>query len=130
MTYDDFMCALCIFREARGCTKDEQICVLHVMINRALDPQQRWPHTLAEIVQQPFQFSSFNDDDPNSLRFPTRKIPNDWQAWLNILQVVASPTMADPTFGANHYYSGLTVPYWAKGKVPTLELGPLKFFKL
>ena len=36
---------------------------------------------------------------------------------------------ADPSNGANFFYSGSSVPSWAKGKTPCATIGGHKFFK-
>ena len=127
--YDNFMAALCIFREARGSSITAMNAIWHVLNNRANDKQNRWPKFIADVITQPNQFSSFNHDDPNALKFPNRLHPADWNAFLNVMTVVGNELGADPTGGATNYYSGDNPPYWAKSMTLTLELGPFKFYK-
>lgn len=130
MTYDQFMAALCIWREARGCSTSQMNAIWWVLQNRANDPANRWPKDIADVVTQPYQFSSFNASDPNVTAWPSFKDKADWLAWLNCQAVVVSPLGGDPTGGATNYLSGDAVPSWAEGKEPTVVLGPFKFYKL
>lgn len=127
--YDNFMAALCIFREARGSSIPAMNCIYHVLRNRANDPHNRWPKFLADVIIQPNQFSSFDHDDPNSGTFPNRLHPADWNAFLNVITVVGNELGTDPTNRATNYYSGNNAPYWAKDMTLTLELPGFKFYK-
>ena len=127
MTYDDFITALCCWREARD-QSDPAICgVIHVIRNRIKDP--RWPNTAGDVVLQPKQFSSFLAGDPNATRFPSPRQKADWAAWQRILTLVESPG-PDPTGGANHYEScpDDDEPRWANA--PVARLGAFEFYKL
>lgn len=127
MTYDQFMTALCAWREARGCSDPAIQGVVHVVMNRVRDT--RWPDTAAGVVLQPRQFSSFNAGDPNASRFPNPKDKSDWLAWQRVLAIVESPG-ADPTGGATGYEScpDDQEPSWAQDVVA--RIGPFEFYKL
>lgn len=127
--YDNFMAALCIFREARGSSITAMNCIYHVLRNRANDKLNRWPKFIADVVIQPNQFSSFNHDDPNIGAFPNRLHLADWNAFLNVLTVVGNELGTDPTNGATNYHSAKIDPWWIKGMTMTLELGAFKFYK-
>lgn len=133
MTYDGLLEALCLFREARGASMAARAGVLAVIRNRVADP--RWPNTSAEVVTQPKQFSSFNQNDPNVTKWPTQKNVVEWQAWNECIAVTEAPLTADPTMGANHYHSypdtnKLLFPAWADPAHLTIIIGPFKFYKL
>lgn len=133
MTYDQFLEALCLFREARGVSMAAKAAVLAVIRNRASDSANRWPKTTADVVTQPKQFSSFNASDPNVTKWPTPRIPVEWSAWQDCMTVVETPLTADPTDGANHYHSlpdGSVLPSWADPAKLTVTIGPFKFYKL
>ena len=130
MTYELFIAALCLFREARGASMTAQNAVWQVIQNRANDPQHRWPKNIADVVTQPHQFSSFNRNDPNVTAWPTQGHPADWNAFVNCQTVVMNSLGNDPTNGANSYFSGSVVPDWADPAKHTVDIGPFKFYKL
>lgn len=105
---DSILCRLCLYREARGESLAGKAAVLAVIRNRANDPKNRWPKTLAGVVTQHAQFSSFNANDPNVTAWPhppkVSTIPNlDWQAWLDCGAVYDAPLTADSTDGGVYY---------------------------
>ena len=133
MSFDELMGALCIFREARGSTMTAKVAIWWVLRNRASDPRARWPKTIAGCVTQPFQFSSFNKGDPNSLLFPMQNHVADWEAWQDCLSAVTVSIGGDPTDGATNYHSipdGEPLPAWADPAKLTVTIGPFKFYKL
>lgn len=127
--YDVVLWALAVWREARGESYAAKVAVAYCIQNRALDP--RWPNTPAEVVLQPYQFSSFNDGDPNATKFPAPK----GAAWLDCCQAVhdvLAGMVSDPTAGANHYHSlpkSKPWPAWAEANRQTAVIGPFRFYK-
>jgi spore germination cell wall hydrolase CwlJ-like protein len=124
-TYDKFIAALCLWREARGCTQDARRAVLHVILNRSRD--KRYPRVLSEVVLQRAQFSSFNAGDPNASKLPHW----DDAAWRQCCELVEEPG-ADPTGGATHYESCPEngEPKWADDRKRTAVIGPFEFYRL
>ena len=71
-----------------------------MILNRAAQsPKEGWPSTVHAVVVQPYQFSSFNKGDAASVTWPLEKNTADWNAWLEIQQMIDSPLLADPTQG-------------------------------
>ncbi len=133
MTYDQFLEALCLWREARGQSAACQAAILAVIRNRAADPHNRWPKTSAGVVTQPWQFSSFNASDPNVTKWPTPHNALEWSIWQQCCNIAETPLTADPTSGATNYESlpdGMAKPGWADEAKLTLTLGPFRFYKL
>ncbi len=139
MTSNDWMACLCLWREARGQSMPAKAAVLAVIRNRVQD--KRWPDTEWEVVLQPYQFSSFNANDANAVKFPLPKNKADWQAWLDCQAVVETSLQADPTMGANHYHdSSIPAPFkqWLGPgateadllKKLTVKIGSFSFYKL
>ena len=132
MDFDKFMAALCIWREARGTTEQAMAAIYWVLMNRVADP--RWPNTLEEVVTQPYQFSSFNTNDPNAVKLPSRRNKTDWTAFQSVLHAIDGATSigGDPTQGANHYESCEPgkLPAWAQQSKLTVQIGPFRFYKL
>ncbi len=122
--YAGILTAICIWREARGESSLAQRGVWHVINNRAAD--KRWPNTAPQVILQPKQFSSFNEGDPNAVKWPMPLDPS----WLRVCNVVDEPG-DDPTAGANHYHSAMPVlPSWAEPLKLTCHLGGFSFYKL
>jgi spore germination cell wall hydrolase CwlJ-like protein len=124
--YAKVVLALCVWREARGESFDVMRGVVWTILNRLKDP--RWPKTLVGVVVQPKQFSSFNADDPNALKFAK----DDDAAIIKCCDAVDNPGN-DLTNGANHYHSipeGRPWPSWARADKLTVVIGPMKFYKL
>lgn len=143
---DSILARLCLYREARGESLPGKAAVLAVLRNRTEDSRNRWPKTLAAVVTEHAQFSSFNANDPNVTAWPSPTRSSDWLAWLDCCAVYDAPLTADPTDGANSYHSipdggyiykdgsGKTVtllpPSWADPAKLTVQIGATKFYKL
>lgn len=131
MNYEQWLACIALWREARGQSLAAMRAIWWVIQNRATDPAKRWPRTIAAVILQPFQFSSFNHDDPNATKFPSPGNPADWQAFLNAQAAVSAPG-DDPTSGANSYESEPPdkLPKWADAAKITLTEGPFRFYRL
>lgn len=138
---DSFLARLCIFREARSESMAGKAAVLAVLRNRANDPKNRWPKTLAGVVTQRYQFSSFNANDPNVTAFPLTTHPADFQAWLDCCHVYDAPLTADSTSGSQFYHDNSIPPPAVAWLGPghtvadlealkTCEIGRLSFYRL
>lgn len=125
--------ALCVWREMRGRGSAERLGCYWVIRNRANDKQGRgWPKSLAGVVTQRYQFSSFNVTDPN-VKFPIPDGSPDWQAWTEIIAMITGDLPPDPTGGANSYESmpdARPRPRWADPAKMTVQLGQTRFYKL
>lgn len=133
LTADEFMQALCLYREARGESKAAKAGVLAVIRNRAADSRKRWPQSTTGVITQQYQFSSFNANDPNAKVWPNAATPGQYQAWRDCCEVVTVPLEADPVQGANHYESlppGAPRPDWASPSNLVMTIGAFRFYKL
>lgn len=131
-SYDPFLFALAIWREARGEPLAGKIGVAWAIRNRMTDAARRWPRTAGGVILQPAQFSSFNAGDPNAAKIP----PANDAAWLECCRVVDAVTVSasenDPTQGANHYHSlpeQAAWPNWAEPSKQTAIIGRFHFYK-
>ena len=126
--YPNFIAALCLWREARGQKMDAQRGVLHVILNRAAAGFRG--HDPVTVVLAPYQFSSFNPNDPNAHLLPNPKQTQDWEAWLDCCSLVDSPG-DDPTGGAVMYESCAPgeLPAWATDDKRTATIGPFRFYR-
>ena len=130
--YESILTALCLFREARGCEEDAKLAVANVIYNRRDDPKNRWPKTLAGVILQHMQFSSFNAGANPDAVFP---VPGsaEWPAWLACCDVVdLMAHRIDPTDGAQFYHSipeGQPWPHWTTVFTQTAQIGPFRFYR-
>jgi spore germination cell wall hydrolase CwlJ-like protein len=133
-SYDPFLFALAVWREARGESLQGKLGVAWCIRNRMTDRQMRWPATPGGVVLQRLQFSCFNADDANATKLPAAMDP----AWLECCRVVdavqEAGSEADPTHGANHYHSFPASrpelwPAWADPAKQTAIVGRFYFYK-
>lgn len=107
---EQYLLALCMWREARGETPLGQILVGQVIINRRNDKRKRWPNSIAGVVTQKLQFSAFNRNDPNSTLFPVSSDSVFDFCWHAAGMLLAA---SKPITPANHYHAGSVSPKWA-----------------
>ena len=131
-SYNFILLALCIWREARGELYITKQAVGYSIRNRVLNPGW-WGKDWGTVVLQPYQYSSFNANDPNSHKMP---YPDD-QAWGDSLKVadeVMNNPQADLTHGAVNYFDcslDTNPPRWAidGSHVKTVDYGRLHFYR-
>lgn len=107
MQPDDILAAMLVWGEARGESAEGKAAVISVAVNRT---KIGWP--LRNVILAPWQFSSFNMDDPNreKLLMPvTHSSAAIWTECYDIADSVLRGSTPDPTNGANHY---CTVSLW------------------
>jgi membrane protease subunit (stomatin/prohibitin family) len=105
------------FAEFRGSNNIEQKVGMDITINRV--KSSRYPNTFNEVINQPWQYSSLNDNDPNKKFYesPIQQIKSSEsieQAWIrsvsNSLSIIS---------GANRGISkGATLYYSPRSMVP------------
>lgn len=110
--------------------------VAHVVLNRRVK-QKYWGKTIDEVCRKRFQFSCWNDNDPNlPLLQRVTEADSLFSQALKLAQELASldeslRAARDPTLGATHYYARQLrpPPRWARGKTPCAQLGNHLFFR-
>lgn len=121
-----------LWGEARSQSDREIEAIAHVIVNRVESP--RWPATFAGVIKEPFQFTVWNEGDPNRpLMVRLRSESDDYQRVFAIaLDVVSRRYMreTDPTGGMTHYVHGEATPYWAATAISAIQVGKARFFKL
>jgi hypothetical protein len=125
--YSIVLLALCCWREARGSSSAAWQAVIWTILNRAA--VAAWwngnrANDIPAVILQPEQFSSFDQGDPNSTKFPSSTDP----VFPEILILAANPG-SDPTNGATHYYSGDVAPAWAASMTKTCDILDLHFYR-
>jgi spore germination cell wall hydrolase CwlJ-like protein len=103
--------------------------VLNVMRNRMLDP--RYPSSLAAVATQKWQFSAYNESDPNRAQLDA--VTDDDAEFAQAVELAARAvqgTLPDITGGATHYHhTSLPAPYWTAGAEVTTVLGDHIFYR-
>jgi N-acetylmuramoyl-L-alanine amidase len=122
--YATFLLALVAWREARGESPEAQLGVMWSVKNRAARPSW-WGNSVVSVVLKPFQYSSFNPNDPNAVKLPAEDDP----VWNEIETMAVAPG-ADPTGGATHYFStDIPAPSWTSEMTFTVQIGALRFYR-
>ena len=127
---DHGLMARTLWGECRGEPFEGQVAVGYVIRNRALQGGW-WGSTIGEVCLKPYQFSCWNNDDPNRARLMTvdYEDPNFVTA-LGIAALLATLRLPDYSRGATHYVADyITPPDWTKSLVPTVKLGRHQFYK-
>lgn len=127
LKYDEFLLALCVWREARGEIYEGKQMIVQVIRNRAKDEKSRWPNSITRVILQPNQFSSFNYADRNSTLFP---FPGDISWGDCVRAVMDEPSTLIKTCGANHYHRTDITKSWSQKYLWKTELGNHTFFKI
>ncbi len=112
-----------LWGEARGEGSTGMQAVANVIINRVDDG--RFGDGIIGVCQKPYQFSSWNANDPNRARLlsVTAADPQFSQA-LQIAQYAASGQLQDLTGGALYYYAtSISEPAWAADLPVTAQIG-------
>ncbi len=121
-----------LWGEARGETDQGLHAVAWVIRNRARMGGW-WGSTITTVCRKPWQFSCWNENDPNSVYLRGEKaIPHvDYQRCARAAASVLEDKVADPTGGATHYYSTSMAkpPAWVKGAVMAAKIGRHLFYR-
>jgi len=128
-----------IYGEARGEPIDGQYAVAWVILNRARKGGW-WGSSIQDVVMKPYQFSCWNDSDPNSGM--VRDIAFNWarkasvmfeplevQDALHAAIAVSNGHINDLTRGATHYHHKHIRPSWAQEHEPNKRIGNHLFYK-
>jgi spore germination cell wall hydrolase CwlJ-like protein len=125
---DRFLLALCIYREARGEPLHGKELVAWTILGRAYDVKHRWPTTIAGVILQPWQFSSFNKDDPNAVQFPIGNA--SLAAWNECVAVADHALSSPPPVVVNHYHVTGLQPAWKDDSKVVAVVGAHTFYCL
>ena len=125
-----YTAALTVWREARGEPYEGKQGVAQVIYNRMIDGDRRWPRTASRVCKQPLQFSCWNENDPNSHKYPQERDPS-WDDARAAVTDIFETRVTDVTHGANCYYERhISAPSWAAPEKRTVAIGNHIFFRL
>lgn len=122
-----------LYGEARGETVRGKEAVACVIVNRAKRGQSRggywWGSTVEEVCLKPWQFSCWNDGDPNRAKIdavqPGHRVFDTCQ---RIARRAVAGSLEDVTNGATHYHTADVTPPWSRGKAVCAEIGRHLFY--
>lgn len=81
------------------------------------------------VCRHPWQFSCWNDGDPNRAKLlAVDETDRDFAECKLIAAAVIDGRLPDVTFGSDHYCSIHAKPTWATGQTPVGEIGRHRFF--
>jgi hypothetical protein len=89
--------------------------------------------SLDSTVLKPWQFSSFNANDPNATRLPNRNESSNWKAWLECAELAEILGSSDyrPRLPSNcyHYHdTSIAPPKWAQSMKECARIGAFIFY--
>ncbi len=126
--YELFLLSLCCWREARGENLEAKRGQLWSVRNRVNRPSW-WGKDWISVILKPYQYSSFNKDDPNATKWPS-PLDSSWIACQKIAREVYDGQGPDPTAGATHYHdTSIEPPNWAGEMQKTVQLGAFIFYR-
>ncbi|MBT4769295.1 MAG: cell wall hydrolase [Rhodospirillaceae bacterium] len=126
-----------LYGEARGEGVSGLEAVASVVMNRltiadkkaAQGARHWWGNDAGEICGRPFQFSCWNEGDPNRAVIAALQ-PGDklFDCCRRIARRAVNGVLEDKTRGATHYHAQGVFPSWARGKAPSVEIGHHLFY--
>lgn len=131
------MTARIAWGEARNQGRAGMQAVINVIDNRSrMDlfndgKPDWWGEGHAEVATKPYQFSAYNENDPNR---PKLDAVNDndrnFAEAIELASMAVRGDLPDLTNGATHYHSTkITPPNWTRGAIPTAVIGDHIFYK-
>lgn len=139
ISHDVDILARTIYGEARGEYVSlsgglaAYIAVANVVVNRSLEPL-RYGGSIAAVCQKPYQFSCWNQNDPNLDVIEAVERGEDvlFDLAIEVAKHVVKREWPDLTNGSNHYFSNTmnAEPAWAVNQRCLRQIGRHRFYKL
>ena len=122
-----------LYGEARGERVLGLEAVAAVILNRARRARLRgrywWGSTIEEICRRPWQFSCWNNNDPNRMKIEAVGVDNKvFQTCVRVAERAIRGDLEDPTDGATHYHTMGVLPPWTRGRSPSAKIGRHLFY--
>ncbi|CAA7617668.1 cell wall hydrolase [Magnetospirillum sp. UT-4] len=124
-----------LWGEARGEPLRGIEAVAAVVMNRvarakAAGGRYWWGGDVATVCRRPWQFSCWNENDPNSGKCAAITTENRaFRLCVRVARRAVAGVLEDPTGGATHYHVRGLSPPWARGRSPTADIGNHLFYK-
>ena len=111
---DEVLLARMLYGEARNCSREEQIAIGYVALNRQASGRYGG-RTLRGVILRPSQFSCFNSNDPNR-NVIMNPGAQEFEPFVDTARGVINHQYTDNTRGATHYFNPRSAnPSWANG---------------
>ncbi len=119
-----------LYGESRGESWLGKVAVAHVILNR-VEKGGWWGDTIETVCRKPWQFSCWNEDDPNRAKMEALTLLSDKQfrECLAAASAAVHELEPDPTAGSCHYHVWSIEPRWAQGVEPVAEIGRHLFYR-
>jgi len=133
-SYQFGLLPLVLWKEARNQDYQAMLAVAWTVKNRVASPKWwgwDYPSVILKHYKGIYQFSSFDEDDPNSTIFPRGNEPQ-WQWCLAAAAAVFTASAPDPTQGATYYFDksiDAHPPAWAASMIHTADIGDFHFYR-
>ena len=85
---------------------------------------------VAAVCRAPFQFACWHPGHPRQRALAELPAGADLGPCRRVAARALSGALPDPTGGATHYHAAERLPRWALGRVPSVEIGGLVFYRL
>jgi spore germination cell wall hydrolase CwlJ-like protein len=121
-----------LWGEARGEGRIGMAAVAACIVNRANHPRW-WGDTIPAVCLMPWQFSCWNDGDPNLPQMlAVTPADAEYATALDLASQALHGGLADLTQGADSYYDirMAAAPEWAARAVPTVVIGHHRFMRV
>ena len=125
-----------LYGEARGEVAKVGLIALEVVASVIWNRWRAHPSYFGaiprEVCLKPYQFSCWNQNDPN---FERLLAPHITDETYSLCRMVAEEFLAgrgeDVVNGSDHYHTvWLTPPSWTTGKLPVIDIGTHRFYRL
>lgn len=121
----EFECmATTIYFEAAIEPYEGKLAVGEVIMNRVDDP--KYPATICDVIQQPWQFSWYKDGVSNLPNRTTHSWGESVRAAEEVMFSVTSRLRSD----VQYYHADYVDPYWAKKMTKVTKIGAHIFYRL
>jgi N-acetylmuramoyl-L-alanine amidase len=123
-----------LWGEARGEPVRGKEAVAAVVMNRIARARSRaggywWGNSVETVCLKPWQFSCWNDTDPNAAKLPRVTVTDrQFRICLRIARRAVGGVLDDPTGGATHYHRRGILPPWSRRLTPSAEIGHHLFY--
>ncbi|KZK78180.1 Spore cortex-lytic enzyme precursor [Pseudovibrio sp. W64] len=121
-----------LYGEARGSPWEGKQAVANVVMNRV--KSRRFPNTIERVCLQSYQFSCWNEGDPNRAKIKDLQPGANtlFDQCIDIARSAEQGLLTDVTGGADHYYASyFAQPYWITNSPNarmTAQIGKHKFY--
>ncbi len=122
-----------IYGEARGEPVRGKEAVAAVILNRVRRARRRtsywWGSDIQSVCLKPWQFSCWNDEDPNKEKLLKVTSGNSvFKTCQRVARRAVRGGLKDPTDGATHYHVRGIEPPWARGRETCAQIGAHLFY--